>query len=94
MWRIGASVRKRDGPSKVANPATIIAAVPSVGINAAVPGNKVSSLNRKVENRIIPSPALDRVTVAQRGIHLRRETGTRASNPPSANSQTRVSVEK
>ena len=74
--------------------AAMIAAVPSVGTSAAYPEKRVPSLNRKVAKAIVPSPAYPRAKATHRGCRPRREAGTSASNPPSASSQPRVSVEK
>src|ERR671917_494531 len=58
-WRTGPKASKREaevaGPSP--NPAAMIAAVPRVGIRAAVPGKRGSSLNLWAANPTAARPA-------------------------------------
>jgi hypothetical protein len=89
----GVVLKIRTGPRACsgAPPAAMIAAAPSTGTNAAVPGNGVEAVKKRTDHRIMPRPSQPST-----GALLRRATtgAPRAMSPPTASSQARVGSEK
>src|SRR6516164_11054450 len=85
------STRTGPRPRSGAPPAAMIAAAPSTGTKAAVPGNGVEAVKKRTDYKIMPRPSQP----SSGAPLLRATTGApRAMSPPTANSQARVGSEK